>query len=133
MTAIDPLTYLDEVDARVGAATERPWGASLSIDHKWVLLLAHSGTAEEARLGKFSVPRDAAFIIGARDDVPRLSKALRGVLAMHIPHTGFGDDPPICRECNRVALGATAEAYYPCPTVQAIQAAIAVNDEGGTT
>lgn len=132
MTTIDPLTYLDEVDARAEAATEGPWvpySTGSSPMDNYVTTPGLDGVAMHYALAW--KPGDAEFIAHARQDLPALSKALRAVLAMHIPHTGFGDDPPICRECNRVALGATVEAYYPCPTVRAIQAALAVNDEGG--
>lgn len=90
----DPLTYLDEVDARVADCSTYNFGM-----------------------------RNADTV--AHVDAPALSKALRAVLDLHVP-----DDMSTCTGCGSNEWGDPL-VKYPCPTVQAIHAAIAVNDEGG--
>lgn len=117
MTAIDPLTYLDEVDARAEAATPGPWVTRGDRISKAVNSLAGPNVVGSAR------PTDAEFIASARSDLPALSKALRAALAINT-----GD--------NRTLYGNDFEAGMAKAlwlVHEAIQAALAVNDEGGTT
>jgi len=113
----DPLTYLDEVDARVAAATEGPW------------VEANGTVMHSTFYGLAPVTGNAEFIAHSRSDVPRMSKALRAVLAV-IQHDArveaLNDSISINRIADLVARP-TATDY-----MQAIQTALAVNDEGGT-
>lgn len=107
MTAIDPLTYLDEVDAYL-AVRDKFTNAGPNI------------------VGYGDIIHGLNDVVLRVPQVRALSKALRAVLAIHpreviAVHEGYGEEAwcPRCQE------------HYPCPTVQAIQAALAVNDEGG--
>jgi hypothetical protein len=137
----DPLTYLDEVDARAEAATGGPWKNHTPNPRTTMVQAVYSEwldaipEAQDSEVAGGMSPRDAEFIAHARQDLPALSKALRAVLELHrhvqLPISGssLGDVTYSvgCEHCT----GSAEVATYPCPTVQAIQAALAVNDEGG--
>ena len=116
MTTIDPLTYLDEVDARAEAATPGPWVTRGDRISKAVNSLAGPNVVGSAR------PTDAEFIAHARQDLPALSKALRGVLIVLDRESWFGSGQEVGTEESVVDAQAIREA---------IQAALAANNEGG--
>lgn len=65
-----------------------------------------------------SFRRTADFIARARDDVPRLVAALRGVLATHQEDT--------CKCCQCGTACRECRAPWPCPTVREITEALGV-------
>lgn len=71
------MSALDDIKARVAAATPGPWEAHLSLNRKWMLILANSGTADEHRVGKIADDDDAELITSA----PALLAALEAVEA----------------------------------------------------
>ena len=106
---------LDEIEARANAATEGPWyhrgdqdevpqvmGPLKEVGH----LLTQSWIAY-----KVCERPDAEFIAHAREDVPALVAALRGVLELHA-ETPYGC--AVCEEQNWALP-------WPCPTVAAIR------------
>lgn len=119
MTTIDPLTYLDEVDARAEAATPGPWVTRGDRISKAVNSLAGPNVVGSAR------PPDAEFIASARSDLPALSKALRDMLAQADALDAMADEP--------IGIGAVGSALRLAARGirQAIQAALAANNEGG--
>lgn len=75
------------------------------------------------------------LVVFARTALPKMRAALEAVLELHpsVPLGALGQYPgeeelPVCEVCDDGSGGYEA---WPCPTVQAIQAALAVNDEGG--
>ena len=66
----DPLTYLDEVDARVAAATEGPW------------VEANGTVMHSTFYGLAPVTGNAEFIAHAREDVPTLLAEVRRLRAL---------------------------------------------------
>ena len=79
----DLTTYLDEVQARVDAATEGPWeaGVEQGLFGPMFVLRAGDGRAVSFRRPfDGGVTADAEFIAHARSDVPRLLAAVRAVL-----------------------------------------------------
>lgn len=73
------MKQLEEIKARVSAASRGPWGAAVSADRKWALVLTNSGTEGELRVARCADDDDAEFIAAARTDVPKLVAALEGV------------------------------------------------------
>ena len=144
MTAAD---RLDEIEARVNAATEGPWDfdglddlGAYYVRRGWSVVTEHA------------IEEDATFIASTRADIPALVVALRSVLALHRPsnndtqrsplcttcHGRAGvwecgcwaeeDSVPVCSSCTNVepvhnSHGATP---WPCPTVATITAALEV-------
>ncbi len=139
----DPRLLLDEIQARVTAATPGPWevtdanegmheygpmwmvtndefhNPSGADDEPWLAVEMHVGDKE-----------DAEFIASARTDVPRLVSALRAVLDEH--HPDRADGGQTCSRCGDWSDGydvggmfVAIEMAYPCPTVRAITDALA--------
>lgn len=86
---------LDEIEARLSAATPGPW------------------TREQWEAEQPDVPwgADAEFIAHAREDMPALVVAVKAVRALHHPNR----HETSCQEC----LG-----NWPCPTSEVIDAAL---------
>ena len=129
----DPRETLNRIRKQAAAATEGPWEADgmegtitsktdgLVTDPKGPYLVVDGITM-------WAEP-DAEFIAAARTDVPALLDALEKVLELHQPVTdgmgftedGYGGISPACGACG------TSDEYavpYPCPTVEAITAAL---------
>ena len=111
---------LDEIQDRADRATEGP-GEAYSVPAS----RREAGySAVEVSDTEVQVTRDAGswfdadFIARARDDVPRLVAALRGVLATHQEDT--------CKCCQRGTACRECRAPWPCPTVRAITEALGV-------
>lgn len=116
----EQVKQLEEIKARLEAATPGPWSVSLNNKRTANLLLIHSGTELEDRLGKIYEDDDAFFIAHAPTDQARLIAALEAVALEHAEevlavHEGYGKESwcPRCRE------------HYPCPTITAITEALA--------
>ena len=113
---------LDEIEARANAATTGPW--SHCLDELRNRTAVHRIGSSEVnadvaftyrdRGGRGPGMQDAEFIAHARADVPALVAALRAVLDLHY-RDRFGE----CAECSTEPVD-----RYPCPTVQAVTAAL---------
>ena len=121
-------TRLAEIRARVEAATEGPWSVYRG-DRigTYVTRPDLAGVAREWSLTWSDA--DAEFIAHSRTDVPWLlgqvelrDKALEAVMKLHTPIERR--DGPVCDHClHSPRVGAYP---YPCPTVQALTAALEV-------
>ena len=122
----DPRETLNRIRAQADAATEGPWTGIRYPDGFLGRVIGGNGfgVAED-----FSDDADAEFIAAARTTVPALLDALEKVLELHQPVTdgmgftehGYGGISPACSSCG------TSDEYavpYPCPTVEAITAAL---------
>ena len=119
----DPREALARIRAQADAATEGPWellGDGEYVSGPGILVAPDDGGVTSA---------DAEFIAAARTTVPALLDALEKVLELHQPVTdgmgftedGYGGISPACSSCG------TSDEYavpYPCPTVEAITAAL---------
>lgn len=119
----DPREALARIRAQADAATEGPWellGDGEYVSGPGILVAPDDGGVTSA---------DAEFIAAARTTVPALLDALEKVLELHQPVTdgmgftehGYGGISPACGACG------TSDEYavpYPCPTVEAITAAL---------
>ena len=119
----DPRETLARIRAQADAATEGPWellGDGEYVSGPGILVAPDDGGVTSA---------DAEFIAAARTTVPALLDALEKVLELHQPVTdgmgftehGYGGISPACGACG------TSDEYavpYPCPTVEAITAAL---------
>ena len=119
---------LTEIGARVEAATPGPWtwaSHETADADKWAVFDAtdHAIATNSDGWGP-----DAVFIATARNDMPALVAALRGVLEMHQP-VEIEPSDTICGECSyRLPNGRYfgKVEYWPCPTVRAITEALEV-------
>lgn len=113
MTAPDPRTWLDEVDARTNAATDGPWRIEFADNGEHELFI-EEGSEElgcgGAQVAGWLTEPNAAWIAHARTDLPAATTALRAVLDLHRTMSAA-----FCQSCF---------APYPCPTVTAITAAL---------
>lgn len=113
----DPLTYLDEVDARAEAT-----------GGKWFVLVDHTVTPAQVvvEVDRDKLGKAADLLRAVPSDVTALSKALRAALAVKdgLPHWSQPDNLPGSEFDEGYEAGVLA-------VVRAIQAALAVNDEGG--
>lgn len=112
---------LDEIEARVNAATEGQWEA----EHHYNRLTGKHVVSEIPRVaecegngaGGLDHAEDAEFIAAARTEVPALVAALRAVVAIHRPVTVPGEvfgtwgEAKQCEDC---------EQRWPCNTLDAI-------------
>ena len=140
--------YLDQIEARIEAATEGPWSVYTTRGGTYVTRPDLLGVAREWSL--VWQDGDAEFIAHAREDLPRLLAAVRAVEALHCRETvqaitgdcateecDHEDECPtipvdVCAECYRVSEEADAyfherniaPAAYPCPTIRAITEAL---------
>jgi len=128
MTERDPLARLDEVDSRAEAATPGPWEVDVnrpfSRDLVGIFALNERGYAVKFDDREQPLRATAEFIAHARQDLPALSKALRAVieaLAGHPECDVHPDDDPVTCGWKAAVIDVR----------NAIQAALAVNDEGG--
>ena len=123
---------LAEIRARAEAATEGPWedvvddlneDVDVWHDREYRLWIANTGelfTASEQRARQ--ILADAEFIAASRTDLPALLAAVEAVRELHTPIERR--DGPVCDHClHSPRVGAYP---YPCPTVQALTAALEV-------
>lgn len=109
---------LAAIRERVLDATSLPWLEVATLHPDGRMAYGVTGEAEDDVCEMPYTPQgseDARFVAAARTDVPRLVKALDGVLRLHTrgPDSSRG---VVCFEC--------APEPYPCPTVRAIEAAL---------
>ena len=114
------MNQLEEIKARLATVTPGPWSVSLNSARTANLLLIHSGTEQEDRLGKIFDDDDAFFIAHAPETQAKLIAALEAVEVQHPRevldvHEGYGAETwcPSCR------------VHWPCPTAKAITEALA--------
>lgn len=117
MSAIEQLA---EIEARANAATGGPWttGPGRGVVAEVGAANAPAYTQDPENVAYYGgvliaetiTATNAEFVAAARDDVPRLAAAARGVLALHSP-----DWREWCQHCRTPA---------PCPTVRAITSAL---------
>ena len=118
---------LDQIAARAEVATTGPW--SIVTEDGVILALVLTDEDDGLWYGDsgYDAPittetgEDADFIAAARTDVPALVAALRAVLDLHaaLPYDyGMGAVGATCLEC-------TDGTEHPCPTVRAIEEALA--------
>ena len=112
---------LDDIKARVVAATEGPWRVQLDgFDYgPWDEVYVANARGQYP-CTPCGVP-NAEFIAHARTDVPALVAAVEAVLALHKP-VGGPSDPRCCPVC--VDLSGEYAETYPCGTATAILAAL---------
>lgn len=134
------MNRLNEIEARANAATEGPWEWEGEAKGEWEIganSLVPSrrpddpvlyGYGYDASGIEVSNDADAQFIAHARTDVPALLDALEKVLRLHPrvvvlhadPEFGRMEDDAICGAC----IVNHEPADWPCPTVEAITAAL---------
>lgn len=127
---------LDEIEARANAATDGPWAARHRAGLDWLSQSPHvdnDGHEPGSSVGladavdplwgslwpSRNATADAEFIAHSRTDVPALVSALRAVLDVHMEYPDTGK----CTECS-VASYSIHSVSWPCPTVEAIAAAL---------
>lgn len=138
--------WLAEVKERAEAATAEPWYAepNTAAGRVWVAIgRKHFPDADmeplfnfrsHDRTGNLDNPEavaayrqreaDAAFVVSARTDVPRLLAAVEAALGHHVPAVIEDARPPF-RYCDTCS----GHPAWPCPEVKAIAAALL--GEGG--
>lgn len=125
---------LDAIQARADAATEGPWRLwrdpsdsenkrGASVETAW----SHDAGGEDTDLiTGWCAPADAEFIAHAREDVPRLVKALRAVEAVHRnehrDHLGRKSETPT--ERGGFCYGCGWYGGAACPMITAIREAL---------
>ena len=125
-------TRLAEIRARVEAATEGPWEAFGTTVGAFtgpgdcggcsgLLSPEHEPSCYWSEIAGASEP-DAEFIAASRTDLPALLAAVEAVMALHQPNPY---DESECDHCVDPA-DYMWRREYPCPTVQAITAALEV-------
>lgn len=145
MTAADWIATRRTIEQ---AATPGEWSG----DHEgWVVVDAgrctcspHMGAHEphcgQELVGQMEFPADAAFIADARTSLPRALNGLKAVLRRHrlngggdgacqgYTSSGYGYLDDWCVECSAQS-GFEYGTAYPCPTVRAVERALAGDDD----
>lgn len=125
---------LAEIRARVDAATEGPWTTFASNDLDWPIVSAgnvtYLGCSPDDGVRAGFEQADAEFIAASRTDLPTLLAAVEVVMELHRP-VEVEPSETICAECSTLrGQGETARYFpfteYPCPTAQALTAALEV-------
>ena len=139
----DPMTIdtrLAEIRAREEAATTGPWMVN-GPGEEWAAISSgphavihaytvHDGDCPGCECGDGAAEvaltiEDAEFIAASRTDLPALLAALTAVLDLHKPGPPYLlDVPEVCEHCSDNED--EREVAYPCPTVQALSAALEV-------
>lgn len=101
------MKQLDEMRARLAAATPGPWADALGKTFKAV------GSVADARL-----------IVNAPTDMGKLIAAVDAVLALHTPNAGHNPDCLCGIDPGAGARCCGCYDAYPCPTVAALTAAL---------
>lgn len=144
MSRISNSRHLDQIEARLDAATPGPWEAVLgatpdgsqlcTTQEQKTEFLSMSLNDDEAPLwlviGADVIPAatgdgpkahaNADFIANAPQDVRTLLAAVDAVMLVHAPRIE-GSNETYCRSCYVPPYG---HAPYPCPTVEALTVAL---------
>lgn len=122
------IARLDEIQARVDAATPGPWvGASSTRQSKGygvVGAMSNRGTGKAIAVfsGVENRQEDAQLCAHAPTDLAALVTALRAVLTLHSPSVRRGGDSQRLMPCAFCGV-------LRCPTVRAVATALAVSGD----